>query len=163
MVNFYKERTVKWINGTVVLIDQSKLPNRFTYIQCIDSTQIANAISNMNVRGAPAIGVAAAMGLALTALNSKAKTKQELLLELDVAGKELAKTRPTAINLSWGINRIYSKALETNGDMDFLKQTIIKEAKYMADEDIAICKEIGKTGSTLLEDGNKVLTHCKWL
>lgn len=163
MLNFYKERTVKWEDGTVVLIDQSKLPNRFTYIQCINYTQVAKAISDMNVRGAPAIGVAAAMGLALTALNSKAKTKNELLLELDVAGKELAKTRPTAINLSWGINRIYSKALKTKGDMDSLKQTIIKEAKYMADEDVTICRKIGKNGSALLEDGNKVLTHCKWL
>ena len=75
MVNFYNERTVRWNDGTVILIDQRKLPNRFTHIHCTDHVQIAKAIRNMNVRGAPAIGVAAAMGLALTANNSKAKKR----------------------------------------------------------------------------------------
>lgn len=162
MVNFYNERTIKWINGTVILIDQQKLPNKFTHIRCTDYKQVVNAIKNMNVRGAPAIGVAAAMGLALTAYNSKAITKKDLLIELEVAGKELLETRPTAVNLSWGIKRIYDKALVSNGDINFLKQIIISEAECMGDEDVSICKEIGKNGSTLFEDGDTVLTHCKW-
>ena len=162
MVNFYNERTVRWNDGTVVLIDQRKLPNRFTHIHCTDHVQIAKAIRNMNVRGAPAIGVAAAMGLALTANNSKAKTKQDLMNELEVAGRELTETRPTAANLSWGVTRIYNKALNTDGNMDFLRQVIIKEAECMGEEDVANCKEIGRNGSNLLEDGDTVLTHCKW-
>ena len=162
MVNFYNERTVRWNDGTVVLIDQRKLPNRFTYIKCVDHIQIAKAIKDMNVRGAPAIGVAAAMGLALTAYNSKAKTKSELLTELEVAGRELTETRPTAANLSWGVKRIYNKALNADGNMDFLRQMIIKEAECMGEEDVANCKEIGRNGSSLLEDGDTVLTHCKW-
>ncbi len=163
MVNFYNERTVKWIDGNVVLIDQLRLPNKFTYIRCTDYKQVVNAIKNMNVRGAPAIGVAAAMGLALTAYNSKAKTKKDLLIELETAGRELLETRPTAVNLSWGIKRIYNKALESNDNIDFLKKTIIREAECMGDEDVSICKEIGKNGSSLLQDGDIVLTHCKWL
>jgi methylthioribose-1-phosphate isomerase len=116
----------------------------------------------MNVRGAPAIGVAAAMGLALVANNSKAKTKLDLMNELEVAGKELTETRPTAANLSWGVKRIYNKALNADGNMDFLRQMIIKEAECMGEEDVANCKEIGRNGSSLLEDGDIVLTHCKW-
>ena len=162
MVNFYNERTVRWNDGTVILIDQRKLPNRFTHIHCTDHVQIAKAIRNMNVRGAPAIGVAAAMGLALTANNSKAKTKKDLMTELEVAGRELTETRPTAANLSWGVTRIYNKALNTDGNMDFLRQVIIKEAECMGEEDVANCKEIGRNGSNLLEDGDTVLTHCKW-
>jgi methylthioribose-1-phosphate isomerase len=162
MVNFYNERTVRWNDGTVVLIDQRKLPNRFTHIHCTDHVQVAKAIRNMNVRGAPAIGVAAAMGLALTANNSKAKTKTDLMTELKVAGRELTETRPTAANLSWGVKRIYNKVLKADGDMDFLRQMIIREAECMGDEDVANCKEIGRNGSSLLEDGDTVLTHCKW-
>ena len=162
MVNFYDERTVRWIDGSVVLIDQRRLPNRFTRIHCTDHVQVAKAIRNMNVRGAPAIGVAAAMGLALVANNSKAKTKLDLMNELEVAGKELTETRPTAANLSWGVKRIYNKALNADGNMDFLRQMIIKEAECMGDEDVANCKEIGRNGSSLLEDGDTVLTHCKW-
>tara|TARA_B100000315_G_scaffold37749_1_gene32380 strand:- start:658 stop:1011 length:354 start_codon:yes stop_codon:yes gene_type:complete len=116
----------------------------------------------MNVRGAPAIGVAAAMGLALTANNSKAKTKKDLMTELEVAGRELTETRPTAVNLSWAVKRIYNKVLKTDRDMDFLRQMIIKEAECMGEEDIANCKEIGRHGSSLLVDGDIVLTHCKW-
>ena len=162
MVNFYDERTVRWTDGSVVLIDQRKLPNQFTYIHCTDHVQVAKAIRNMNVRGAPAIGVAAAMGLALVANNSKAKTKLDLMTELEVAGRELTETRPTAANLSWGVTRIYNKALNTDGNMDFLRQVIIKEAECMGEEDVANCKEIGRNGSNLLEDGDTVLTHCKW-
>ncbi len=162
MVNFYDERTVRWNDGTVVLIDQRKLPNRFTHIHCTDHIQVAKAIRNMNVRGAPAIGVVAAMGLALTAYNSKAKTKPDLMTELEVAGRELTETRPTAANLSWGVKRIHNKVLEANGDIDFLKQMIIREAECMGDEDVANCKEIGRNGSSLLDDGDTVLTHCKW-
>ncbi|MEE9585527.1 MAG: hypothetical protein V3W09_01350 [Nitrososphaerales archaeon] len=164
MVNFYTERTVRWDDGAVVLIDQRKLPNRFTYIRCTDHTQIAKAIRDMNVRGAPAIGVAAALGLALTVQNSRAETKRELLVELETAGRELTETRPTAANLTWGVNRILRRASEAEGeDTASLKKTIIDEANRMGDEDVENNREIGRNGSHLLQDGDTVLTHCKWL
>lgn len=162
MVNFYTERTVRWEDGTVVLIDQRRLPNRLTYIRCTDHRQVADAIRQMNVRGAPAIGVAAAMGLALAAHNSRAKTKPELLAELDAARGELIKTRPTAANLAWGVDRIYRQASEAEGNIDSLKRIVIDEARRMGDEDVEINWTIGRNGSPLLEDGDTVLTHCKW-
>ncbi|MFQ6134576.1 MAG: hypothetical protein ACE5KU_02025 [Nitrososphaerales archaeon] len=163
MVDFYTERTVRWDDGTVVLIDQRRLPNRFAYIRCTDHTQVAKAIKDMNVRGAPAIGVAAAMGLALTAHNSRAETKWELLAELEAAGRELVETRPTAANLTWGVKRIYRRASEAEGDIGSLKKVVIDEAERMGDEDVEINREIGMNGSPLLKDGDTVLTHCKWL
>lgn len=162
MVNFYTERTVRWEDGTVVLIDQRGLPNSLTYIRCTDHKQVAEAIREMNVRGAPAIGVAAAMGLALTAHNSRAETKQELLAELESAGRELVETRPTAANLSWGVGRMYQRASEAGEDIISLKKMIIDEARRMGEEDVEANREIGRNGSPLLEDGDTVLTHCKW-
>lgn len=164
MVSFYTERTVKWVDGAVSLIDQSRLPNRLTYIRCTTHTEVADAIREMKIRGAPAIGVAAAMGLALTAYNSKAKTTRELLYELEVAGGELIETRPTAINLKWGVNRICRRASEAaRGDVKSLKKLVVDEAVRMGDEDVEVNRRIGRNGSTLLEDGDRVLTHCKWL
>jgi len=161
MVNFFIERTVRWENGRVVLIDQSKLPNKFRYITCTDYKQVAGCIKDMNIRGAPAIGVAAAMGLALCAYNSKAREKQDLLLELNKAGQVLIDTRPTAANLAWGVRRICRKASESIVNIKSLKKIVVNEAIKMGDEDVAVNRRIGENGSILLSDCDRVLTHCK--
>jgi len=162
MTDFYKERTVKWEDGTVTLIDQMKLPNKFTYIHCKNHLQVAKSIKEMNIRGAPAIGVAAAMGLALVAYYSKTETKEELLEELKKASRDLLETRPTAVNLEWGLKKINDLASKFEGGIDSLKKSIIEEAKRMGDEDVEINKRMGNHGSVLLNDGDSVLTHCKW-
>lgn len=161
MVNFFTERTVRWEDGAVVLIDQRQLPNHLTYLRCTDHKQVAKAILDMNVRGAPAIGVAAAMGLALAANNSKAESKQQLLDEMQGARLDLVETRPTAVNLVWGVNRIYRRASEAEGTVEIIKQLVVDEAQRMADEDVDVCRSIGRNGASLLEDGDVVLTHCK--
>jgi methylthioribose-1-phosphate isomerase len=162
MSNFYHKRTVEWGDGKVILIDQKKLPNRLSYIECERHQQVAKSILEMNIRGAPAIGVAAAMGLALVAYYSKAETKKQLLEELRKAGQDFIETRPTAANLQWGINRIYDFAVNSKEtEIEKLKQVIIDESKKMGDEDVKINKTIGKQGSKLINDGDTVLTHCK--
>ena len=161
MVNFFIERTVRWKNSRVILIDQSKLPNKFSYIKCTDYRQVADCIKNMKIRGAPALGVAAAMGLALCAYSSKSMTKQDLLLELNKAGEVLIDTRPTAANLAWGVKRICKKASESIANIKSLKKIVINEAIKMGDEDVAINRRIGENGSILLSDFDRVLTHCK--
>lgn len=161
MVNFFTERTVRWEDSAVVLIDQRQLPNHLTYLRCTDHQQVAKAILDMNVRGAPAIGVAAAMGLALAANNSKAESKQQLLDEMQGARRDLVETRPTAVNLVWGVNRIYRRAFEAEGAVEVIKQIVVDEAQRMADEDVDVNRSIGRNGAPLLEDGDVVLTHCK--
>jgi methylthioribose-1-phosphate isomerase len=161
LVNFFTERTVRWENGAVIMIDQRQLPNHLTYLRCIDHQQVAKAILEMNVRGAPAIGVAAAMGLALAANNSKADSKQQLLDEMQAARRDLVETRPTAANLVWGVNRIYRCASEAEGSIKIIKQIVVDEAQRMADEDVDVNRSIGRNGASLLDDGDVVLTHCK--
>jgi methylthioribose-1-phosphate isomerase len=160
LINFYTERTVRWEKGTVVLIDQRRLPSRLTYLRCTDHQQVAQAIRNMNIRGAPAIGVAAAMGLALAVHNSCSKTKEGLLIDLQSAYHDLLETRPTAANLRWGIERVCKKASEVRGDVDAVKQAVADEAIRMGEEDVKINRNIGRLGANLMDDGDVVLTHC---
>jgi methylthioribose-1-phosphate isomerase len=162
MVNFFTEKTVRWDEGTVVLIDQMRLPNKLAYIKCQNHLEVANAIRRMNIRGAPAIGVAAAMGLALAARTSKAKSKQQLISELEASSRDLLETRPTAANISWGVNRILRKARGSADDLNSMRKDIVDEAKQMGEEDVKNNMEMGRNGSVLLEDGDTVLTHCKW-
>jgi len=160
MVSFYSLRTVKWERGAVYLIDQTQLPRRLRYVKCEDCKQLAEAVKNMVVRGAPAIGVAAAMGLALTAYHSKARTKQRLLKELSVARRVLQETRPTGMNLFWALSRVMKKARSVEGDVDAVVKAVIEEAQHMADEDVEANHKIGRFGADLLHDGDAVLTHC---
>ena len=162
-MNFYSERVVRWDKGSVVMIDQTKLPHGLFYIRCTDYREIANLISRLVVRGAPAIGVAAAMGLALAAWNSRAEDKEEILLELDQAGQVLKSVRPTAANLVWAVHRVMEKAKCVSGGANDVRKTVVDEALTMADEDVEVNHSIGRHGSILLEDGDVVLTHCKWL
>ena len=152
-------RTVEWKNNKVVMIDQTKLPNELVFVKYDDFNQVADAISTLVVRGAPAIGVSGAFGLALAALQSKATTKDELLSDLEHARKILFATRPTAINLGWGLEKIMDVAMYGNS-VEQIKELVISKAKQMADEDIEINKTMGKMGSVLFDNNDTIMTHC---
>jgi len=152
-------RTIEWKNNEVIMIDQTKLPNELVYVKFTDYNDVAEAIRTLVVRGAPAIGVSGAFGMALAGLQSKAETKEELLSDLEKAQKILFMTRPTAVNLVWGLEKIMKVAKENNS-VDEIKESIIDKAKQMADEDIKINQEMGKHGSQLFENNDSVMTHC---
>src|SRR5918911_3442761 len=151
--------TVTWKDDSVVLIDQTKLPNKLAYIRCKDYKEVADAIKNLVVRGAPAIGITAALGLALAAMHSKAETLNQLLADLDSAMKLLQSTRPTAINLFWALKRVMQTAKEKKR-IGEAKKAILDEALKMLKEDIEINKRIGRNGAKLFESGDVVMTHC---
>ncbi len=152
-------RTVEWKNNKVVMIDQTKLPNELVFVEYNDFNQVANAIKTLVVRGAPAIGVSGAFGLALAALQSKTTTKTELILDLEKAKKILFDTRPTAINLGWGLEQIM-KVAHAGTSVNQIKTSIVDEAKKMAEDDININKTMGKYGSVLFENNDTIMTHC---
>ena len=151
--------TIEWKNNEVIMIDQTKLPNELVYVKFTDYNDVAEAIRTLVVRGAPAIGVSGAFGMALAGLQSKAETKEELLSDLEKAQKILFMTRPTAVNLVWGLEQIM-KVATANDSVDEIKESIIDKAKQMADDDVKINKEMGKHGSQLFENNDSVMTHC---
>src|SRR5919108_2558267 len=151
--------TIAWKDGSVIMIDQTKLPNKLVYFKCNDFNDVAYAIKNLVIRGAPAIGVAAALGLSLAATHSKAKTVNELMSDLNIAFKVLRATRPTAINLFWGLERVIEKA-KTEKTVENIKKVILDEALKMAKEDIQNNKQLGINGARLFEDGDIIMTHC---
>jgi methylthioribose-1-phosphate isomerase len=153
-------RTVEWVNGRVRMIDQTRIPHKFRYVTLKDYMQVAKAIKDMVVRGAPAIGVAAAMGLALEANSSRATTREQLMKELESAAEVLRKSRPTAWNLFWAIDRILEKARAAVGGPSDVAAQVVNEAVKMAEEDVEANRKIGEHGAKLLEDGDCVLTHC---
>jgi len=152
-------RTVEWKNDKVIMIDQTKLPNVLTFVEYTDYNQVADAIRNLVVRGAPAIGVSGAFGLGLAVLQSKATTRDELLSDLEIAKKILFETRPTAVNLAWGLEHIM-KIANSGNSVDEIKSLVISEAKKMADDDIEINRAMGKNGSVLFDDNDTIMTHC---
>lgn len=151
--------TVAWRNNSVVLIDQTKLPNKLVYSMCKDYREVADAIKKLVVRGAPAIGVTAAFGMALAAQQSKAKTLPELMTDLDTAFNILRATRPTAINLFWALERVMGKA-NRGKSVQEVKKVVLDEALKMSDEDINANRRMGANGAKLFRDGDVVLTHC---
>ena len=152
-------RTVEWKDNKVIMIDQTKLPNELIFVEYSDYNQVADAIRTLVVRGAPAIGVSGAFGLALASLQSSAKTKNELISDLEKAKKILFETRPTAVNLSWGLEQIMNVA-NSKDNVDDIRNSVISEAKKMADDDIVINKTMGKNGSQLFDDDDTIMTHC---
>ena len=152
-------RTVEWKNNKVIMIDQTKLPNSLEFIEMDDFNQVADAIKNLVVRGAPAIGVSGAFGMALASIQTNFKTKDELLVYLEKAQKILRATRPTAINLAWGLNRIMNIAKQGNSVSE-IQKLVINESQKMADEDIEINKKMGMNGSVLFQDNDTIMTHC---
>ena len=152
-------KTVEWKNNSVVMIDQTKLPNSLEFVTYTDYNQVADAIRTLVVRGAPAIGVSGAFGLALAALQSDAKEKDELINYLEHAKKILFETRPTAVNLAWGLEKIILVAKKA-GTVEEIKKNVVEAAKQMADDDIQTNMLIGKNGSELLNDNDTIMTHC---
>ena len=152
-------RTVEWKDDSVVMIDQTKLPNELVFVRYTDYNDVANAIRTLVVRGAPAIGVSGAFGMALAALHSSSKTKEDLLSDLENAKKILFETRPTAVNLSWALEQIMQIARKSETVSEIRDDVIIK-AKQMAEEDININKKMGKNGAELFQDNDTIMTHC---
>jgi methylthioribose-1-phosphate isomerase len=153
-------RTIEWRNGTVVTIDQTKLPNREVLITIKDCGEMANAIKSMKIRGAPLLGVSAAFALALTAYNSKAASKEKLFQKLEKAADTIRRTRPTAVNLFWALDRVLHKAKAVSGNHEALAAFVVEEAKKIADEDAAANRQMGRHGAKLIDDGDVILTHC---
>ena len=152
-------KTVEWKDNKLVMIDQTKLPNELVFVEFTDYNDVANAIKTLVVRGAPAIGVSGAFGLALAALQSETTTKEELIKDLEIAKKILFETRPTAVNLKWGLETIMKVANQTNSVSE-IKDSVVLAAKKMADEDVKINMAMGKNGSVLFNDNDTIMTHC---
>jgi methylthioribose-1-phosphate isomerase len=155
--------TLEWLPTGVNFLDQTKLPLEETYVLATDYKQVATVIRDMIVRGAPAIGVSAAMGMAVGIDRSTATTLPALTAEVAVIAKTLAETRPTAVNLFWGIDEIrnlYNELAAKNTPIPEIKSAVVAKARRMYDEDIAACKQMGAHGASLLPQEGTVLTHC---
>ncbi|NYF81093.1 S-methyl-5-thioribose-1-phosphate isomerase [Granulicella arctica] len=155
--------TLEWLPTGVNFLDQTKLPLEETYVLATSYQEVATVIRDMIVRGAPAIGVSAAMGVAIGIDRSKTTTLDALTAEVDVICDTLAATRPTAVNLFWGIGRIrdlYNRLVEGGADIATIKKAVVEEACQMYDEDIAACKQMGAHGAALMPKTGTVLTHC---
>ncbi len=153
-------RTIEWRDGLVITIDQTSLPHKEEWIELKNCEEVASAIKEMKLRGAPLIGVAAAYGMALTAYGSKARTREDLMKDLEVSAEMLRKTRPTAVNLFWAVERVLNRARCASGGAETLRSAVVDEAQRMADEDVEVNRRIGKLGAKLIADGDVVLTHC---
>jgi len=152
-------KTIEWVDNRVKMIDQTKLPTKLEFVEFSDYHQVADAIKNLVVRGAPAIGISAAFGMALAVLQSNATTKDDLISDLEDAKKILISTRPTAVNLKWALEKIMNVAIQGE-DISEIKKSVIDTAKKMADEDVEINMTMGKLGSELFDDNDTIMTHC---
>jgi methylthioribose-1-phosphate isomerase len=150
--------TIEWSDAGVVMIDQTRLPGEQVFVTCTTYEQVADAIRSMVIRGAPAIGVAAAMGVALGVLHA---SPDHLTAQFEKICATLAATRPTAVNLFWAIERmkdVYAGVMDE--PIKTIRETLIREAKQIRVDDIAINEAIGRNGAVLVPDGKTVLTHC---
>ena len=155
-------RSVEWcggIPGVVRMIDQRLPPGEFRLVEYADYREVAEAIRSMVVRGAPAIGVAAAFGMVLAAQQSRAREREQLLQDLRAAADLLCAARPTAVNLSWAVKRMLRRA-ESEPDPAVITGVLLAEAQAMADEDVEINKRLGEYGAALIRDGDTILHHC---
>jgi len=152
-------RTVEWKDNAVIMIDQTKLPNKLEFVKLRDYNDIANAIRTLVVRGAPAIGISGAFGLALATVNSQAKIKDKLIQDLETAHRVLIETRPTAVNLAWALDKILKVAKE-GSDVSEIKKAVVDAAKKMAEDDIKTNMIMGKHGSELFDENDTIMTHC---
>jgi len=152
-------KTIEWKNNSVIMINQTKLPNSLEYVTYTDYNQVADAIRTLVVRGAPAIGISGAFGMALAVLQSSSDNKEDLLSDLEKAKKILFDTRPTAVNLSWALEKIMQVAKQGK-TVSEIRDGVIVKAKQMAEEDININKEMGKNGAELFQDNDTIMTHC---
>jgi len=156
-------RTIEWDRGQVRLLDQRRLPVECVFLALDDYREVAGAIEGMAIRGAPAIGVAAAFGIALAARGSEAASPAELLADLERAAQVLQATRPTAVNLFWAIQRMLQcaqSAMARGADVGSIAGALLSEAQGLADEDVAINRQIGCYGVGVVPQGARILTHC---
>jgi len=153
--------TVEWKDGVVRILDQSRLPQQVAFLDCKDYPTVARAIQELRVRGAPAIGVTAAMGVALGAQSLTMTSYEEFAKAVRGICDHLAATRPTAVNLFWAIERMKTTLVGLRGQpVSEIKRRLVEESQRILDEDIAMNKEIGRHGATLVRDGQNILTHC---
>jgi methylthioribose-1-phosphate isomerase len=155
--------TIEWTDDAIVMIDQRKLPVEEVYVRCRSVQEVAKAIKTMVIRGAPAIGVAAAMGLAMAARQSKAAGTQKLAVEFYRACDMMAATRPTAVNLFWAIERMkrsFAAGIEAGESVDEIKVRLARESRQIHDEDVESCRQLGAHGSDVVPASARVLTHC---
>lgn len=155
------QRTIEWHDGTVLMIDQRRLPLHYEIKSYTDYQGVADAIRTMVIRGAPAIGAAAGFGMALAGLQSAAKTRSDLLRDLEIAAEVLRQSRPTAVNLFWAIDRMLRTATDESLDSaDDVRAALVREAQKIADEDVEINQRMAEHGAALIKDGDTILTHC---
>lgn len=155
--------TIEWTDDGVVMIDQRKLPGAEIYVKCATPKEVAKAIKTMVIRGAPAIGVAAAMGLALGVRQSKTTGTTKLATEFYRLCEMMAATRPTAVNLFWAIDRmkrVFAEAAGSGQSVDQIKTRLVDEARQIHDEDVESCRAMGAYGASVVPDTARVLTHC---
>lgn len=154
-------KTIEWRDGKVVMLDQSKLPFEVTFIECTDYTQVADGIRRLRIRGAPAIGIAAAMGIALGAQDIRAGKFEEFMRALKSVFDEMLSTRPTAVNIRWAVERMRNILIKKNSEaVNRLKGILIEEANRILEEDIEVNRAIGRWGAEFIKDGDTILTHC---
>jgi len=158
-------RTVFWEDNQLKMIDQRVLPARFEIVSYNDHVSVANAITDMVVRGAPAIGAAAAFGLALAAYESTASTDDDLIVDLQAAAATLKAARPTAVNLEWAVDGMMKRILfglkvAGGAPVDAIRQVFLDEAQRIADEDVEINKRMAEHGAALINDGDTIIHHC---
>jgi methylthioribose-1-phosphate isomerase len=149
-------KVIEFQDGKVVILDQTLLPNETKYIECVDIECICEAIENLRIRGAPAIGAAAAFGMALTAVENAGKDREEVLEALLKTKERLKETRPTAVNLAWATERVFKRA----GESAKPDEAALKDALRIYDEAVESDGLIGEYGAALIEDGDIILTHC---
>ena len=154
-------KTVEWKDGAVAIIDQTLLPRQYVIRKLNNREEVWEAIKKLRVRGAPAIGIAAAMGLAAEMLKSRAEDFGSFYRELEKVSDYLATSRPTAVNLFWALERMKKTgSANQNKPIDELKELLVKEAIAILEEDRAMCRAIGEAGEELIKDGDGLLTHC---
>jgi len=151
-------RTIWWNEG-LWLIDQTRLPGELVPIRMQSVRQLVDAIKSLRIRGAPALGAAGAYGIALAADLSPADNAYDMLSELEIAALMIKDSRPTAVNLAWGVDRVL-RAASSQESAEEVREAALREAEEIAEEDIRINKAIGRNGAKLLDDGDRVLTHC---
>jgi methylthioribose-1-phosphate isomerase len=155
--------TIEWQSDAVVMIDQRKLPGQEIYVRCRTAPEVARAIKTMVIRGAPAIGCAAAMGIALGLRRSKAQGTKQFAVEFNKLCDLMAATRPTAVNLFWAIDRMkqsFGAGVRAGESVADLKTRLEREALVIHDEDVASCKAMGRFGADLVPERARILTHC---
>jgi methylthioribose-1-phosphate isomerase len=154
-------KTLEWAGDRLRLLDQRRLPAEVVFRDCRTAEDAAEAIRNMTVRGAPAIGVTAAFGVVLEALRSGTSEPSGLLAELDAAGESLRSSRPTAVNLAWAVERVLAAAEKAFPDgIEGIRTAVLREAGALAAEDVETCRRMGRHGLALVPDGARILHHC---